>query len=87
MKPRFSFSVLLIVVLLAINFTACVPSSQCENVADIVRQATLFLCMQTSGEKQEAYSAELSRQLIVRLRSYPENSEAQTLITKLQALR
>lgn len=81
-------SVFLIVAVLQL-WSACniIPASQCENVADIVKQATMFLCEQGDPLKRQARTDQIANQLITELRKYNSNPEAQTLIAKLEGAR
>ena len=86
MIRRFAF-VLLILSVVVLPSCNVIPQSQCENVADIVRQATLFLCEQGDTTKRAARTDQIANQLISELRKYGTNPEAQTLIARLEQAR
>jgi len=77
---------LLLIVPLLISSCNIIPQSQCENVADIVRQATLFLCEQGDTTKRAERTNQIANQLITELRKY-NDPEAQSLIARLEQAR
>jgi hypothetical protein len=83
---KFITSVLVTVTVLHLCSCNIIPATQCENVADIVRQATLFLCEQGNPATKAARTQQITNQLVAELRHYNENVEAQTLIAKLEAV-
>lgn len=74
----------LILLIVATIFSSCLPSGKCENVADIVYQATLFLCQSTGDTSRSVMQTDgLANQLITLL-STSSDPRARDLIAQLE---